>query len=84
MDDIDFTANGGQFLQVDDIAFIGPTVKDYSHLSIALLATEDNNPFSLSYVMGLARARDAEGQKSQWYMQGGPERKIASNIYSTA
>ena len=30
LDEVDFTANDGQFLQVEDIAFIGPTVKDYS------------------------------------------------------
>ena len=26
---IDFTANDGNFLDIDDIEFIGPTVKDY-------------------------------------------------------
>ena len=44
-------ANEGQFLNVEDIAFVGPTVKDYSHLSLPLQATEDHNPFSLSYVL---------------------------------
>ena len=29
LDDIDFTANAAKLLQVDDIEFIGPTVKDY-------------------------------------------------------
>ena len=75
---IDFTANGGKFLSVEDIEFIGPTVKDYQELSLPLEATEDYSPFSLNYVLKLARDRDGEGRTSQWYMQGGPERLIAT------
>lgn len=46
IDDIDFSA-GGKFLEPTDIEFIGPTVKDYSELSVPLLSEEDLTPFSL-------------------------------------
>ena len=84
IDDIDFTANGGKFLSVDDIEFIGPTVKDYEDLSLPLQAPEDHSPFSLSYVLSIARARDAEGRASRWNMKGGPERQVAVQIFSMA
>ena len=64
LDRIDFTQSEGNFLMPDDIEFIGPTVKDYLELTLPLEAPEDLNPFSLSYVLNLARARDAEGRKS--------------------
>ena len=84
LDEIDFTSTTGKFLQVEDIEFIGPTVKDYTELSLPLESLEDHNPFSLKFIVGLARARDSEGRTSHWYMTGGPERKIASNIYGVA
>lgn len=81
---IDFNANEGKFLSVEDIDFIAPTVKDYQELSLPLEAPEDHSPFSLNYVLKLARDRDAEGRTSQWFMKGGPERAIATTIYSAA
>jgi len=78
LDDIDFMANDGKFLSVDDIEFIGPTVKDYHELSLPLLAPEDHNPFCLTYITSMARARDEKGRASRWNMKGGPERQIAS------
>jgi len=74
LDDIDFSANEGKFLTVADIEFIGPTVKDYSELSLPLQAQEDHSPFGLTFILHLARARDAEGRASKWFMKGGPER----------
>lgn len=84
LDDIDFTANDGKFLSVDDIDFIGPTVKDYHELSLPLMAPEDHSPFCLTYITAMARARDTEGRASRWNMKGGPERQIASQIFSVA
>lgn len=74
LDEIEFTANNGKFLSIDDIEFMGPTVKDYSELSVPIISPEDNTPFSLEFVLMMARARDREGRKSQWYMKGGPQR----------
>mmetsp|Transcript_12626 Transcript_12626/g.17037 ORF Transcript_12626/g.17037 Transcript_12626/m.17037 type:complete len:195 (+) Transcript_12626:421-1005(+) len=81
VDEIDFTANEGKFLHIDDIEFIGPTVKDYDDLTLPLLAPEDNNPFSLNYILAMARTRDSEGRASQWNMKGGPERDVAASIF---
>ena len=55
IDEIDFASNGGKFLVIEDITFIGPTVKDYSELSLPILAAQDHSPFSLTYVLELAR-----------------------------
>ena len=55
IDEIDFASNGGKFLNIEDIAFIGPTVKDYSDLSVPIVAAKDSSPFSLTYVLELAR-----------------------------
>ena len=84
IDEIDFAANGGKFLTIEDIVFIGPTVKDYSDVSLPVLSGQDHTPFSLSYVLELAREKDTAGRRSQWYMKGGPERAIATNIYTVA
>ena len=55
IDEIDFATNEGKFLKIEDIAFIGPTVKDYSELSLPILAVKDYTPFGLTYVLELAR-----------------------------
>ena len=55
IDEIDFSVSGGKFLKIEDITFIGPTAKDYSDLSIPVLAPLDVNPFSLSFVLDIAR-----------------------------
>ena len=55
IDEIDFSAVDGKFLKIEDITFIGPTAKDYHNLSIPVLAPIDSNPFSLSYVLDIAR-----------------------------
>ena len=49
-----------------------------------MISAEDDHPFSLNYVLKMARDKDQQGKKSQWYMKGGPERAIASNIYQVA
>jgi len=72
LDEIDFTSNNGKFLSIEDIEFMGPSVKDYAELSMPIISTEDNTPFGLEFVLLMARARDSEGRKSQWYMKGGP------------
>ena len=55
IDEIDFSVKGGKFLKIEDISYIGPTAKDYHDLSIPILAPLDYNPFSLSYVLDIAR-----------------------------
>ena len=51
VDEVDFASESGRFLEVEDIEFFGPTVKDYSELSVPLLADEDRTPFALEYVL---------------------------------
>ena len=36
--DINFSHSEGKFLDVEDIVFVGPTVKDYSELSVQVLS----------------------------------------------
>ena len=69
---------------MEDLKFVGPQAKDYSDLSVPLLAHNEETPYSFNYVMEMARSKDAQGKKSLWYMKGGPEREVASNIYQVA
>ena len=84
IDEIDFGVQGGKFLKIEDITFIGPTAKDYSNLSIPVLSPLDLTPFSLSFVLDIAREKDAQGRRSQWFMRGGPEREIATQVYQVS
>ena len=84
LDQINFVANGGKFLQLEDIESFGPTVKDYHTLSLPVIDKNDASPFVLNYVLMNARKLDAMGRRSKWNFKGGKERETASQIYTVA
>lgn len=71
------------FLQDDDITKILPIVKDYRSHSFRE-GDIHSFPISVNIILNLARKADTRGKKSEWQMQGGPERKEATELYRLA
>ena len=57
-----------------------PKIKDYRYLTLK----GDGFPFSVNMLLKMARRADARGKKSKWYMEGGPERNQATELYRVA
>ena len=87
INDINFYAKEGGFLSVEDIESIAPIVKDYQDQvmsDLAITSPFDKFPCSLTMVLEMARTRDRQGKRSQWFMVGGDERVEASELYRVA
>lgn len=41
----------------------------------------DSFPYSINLLIDMARRLDNEGKKSQWFMIGGNEREVATEVY---
>jgi len=59
------------FLQIEDIKSVSPMVKDYTLERVPLIHPLDYAPFSVNYMLDMARKKDDEGKCSHWYMRGG-------------
>jgi hypothetical protein len=59
---------------------MNPRVKDYRYFGVQ----SHTYPYSVTILVELARKMDQLGRKSQWWMKGGKERMLATNIYRRA
>jgi len=55
-------------LKLEDIKSVAPMAKDYNFEQVPLLHPKDFVPFSVNYILHMAREKDNEGKCSHWYM----------------
>ncbi len=70
-----------------DIESITPIVKDYTDKAMSMIPLTspfDKSPCSLTLILDLARIKDSQGKRSQWFMVGGDERVEATELYRMA
>lgn len=77
---IDPTTGKSCFLNEGDVIGVKPVIKDYREHSFK--ERDDHSfPVSINLIRNFARKMDEKGKKSKWYLEGGPERKEATELY---
>jgi hypothetical protein len=62
-------------------------VKDFQEqmlCRIPIIAPQDKFPSSLNLILELARMKDSQGKRTNWFMIGGDERVEATELYRVA